>query len=108
MLLASTRSMPAAMGAPLLRSALANYEHVLELQQEVWPSLGDHAKGELLFGLAEGYARVGDMDRTRRYFTQLVADAPQSGQITRARAFLSTGQPPVLPQNGMTCIGCHQ
>jgi hypothetical protein len=108
MLLAATRSMPAAMAAPLLHSALANYERVLELQQDVWPSLGDHEKGELLFGLAEGYARVGDMDRARRYFTKLVADAPKSGQNARARAFLSTGQPPALPQNGMTCIGCHQ
>jgi len=108
MLLSASRSMPPVMGAPLLRSALANYEHVLERQQDVWVSLGDHPKGELLFGLAEGYARLGDMDRARRYFARLVSDAPGSGQVARAQAFLSTGDAPALPLNGMTCIGCHQ
>ncbi len=108
MLLSATRSMPAPIASPLLESALGNYEHALELQRPVWASLGDHAKGELLFGLAEGYARLGDMDTSRRYFARIVADAPASGQTERARAFLATGQPPSLPQNGMTCIGCHQ
>ena len=108
MLLAASRNMPEAMSAPLVRSALANYEHVLELQRDVWRSLGDHPKGELLFGLADGYARLGDLTMTRRYFARLVEDAPASGQTTRARAFLATGEMPALPQNGMTCIGCHQ
>ncbi|MFN7985742.1 MAG: hypothetical protein U0Q11_28195 [Vicinamibacterales bacterium] len=108
MLLTATRNMPAEMASPLLKSALANYERVLALQRGSWSSLGDHAKGELLFGLAEGYARLGDLDHARTYFAKLVADAPASGQATRAQAFLETGKPPALPQNGMTCIGCHQ
>ena len=56
----------------------------------------------------EGSARLGDLTMTRRYFARLVEDAPASGQTTRARAFLATGEMPALPQNGMTCIGCHQ
>ncbi len=106
MLLQATRTMPPEMAHPLVASALRNYERVLQVQQDVWPSLGDHPKGELLFGLAEGYARMGDPVKARRYFERLVTDAPGSGQAPRARSFLATGAVP--PLNGMTCIGCHQ
>lgn len=107
-LLTASRNMPPVLGGPLLASGLANYEHVLELQRDEWSTLGEHPKGELLFGLAEGFARQGNMEKARLYFTRLVADAPQSGQATRARTFLSTGALPALPANGMTCIGCHR
>lgn len=106
MLLTATRNMPPAIANPLLTSALQNYERVLELQTPTWASLGDHPRGELLFGLAEGYARLGNPVKARTYFERLVADAPASGQAARARTFLNTGAVP--PLNGMACIGCHQ
>ena len=73
-LLEATRTMPSEMARPLITSALANYEHVLEIQAPYFATLGDHPKGELLFGLAEGYARIGDQDRARRYFQRLVSE----------------------------------
>lgn len=105
-LLEATRQMPEQMSRPLLESAVANYEHVLEIQTAVWPTLGDHAKGELLFGLAEGSARLGRQDKARIYFQRLVADAPKSGQAPRAQTWLDTGSVPKA--NGMSCTGCHK
>ena len=105
-LLQATRSMPPQIAQPLISSALVNYERVLELQGERFSSLGDHPKGELLFGLAEGYARLGNPAKAQQYFTRLVADAPNSGQTPRARQWLETGSLP--PLNGMTCVGCHK
>jgi len=102
----ATRAMPPALAAPLLQSAVANYEHVLELQAPIWPTLGDHAKGELLFGLAEAWSRLGDVGKARRYFERLLADAPTSGEVSRARAWIETGTVPKA--NGLSCVGCHK
>lgn len=102
----ATRGMPAEMARPLLQSAVANYERVLEIQQTTWSTLGDHPKGELLFGLAEGSARLGDEQKAKMYFERLIADAPASGQAPRAKAWIETG---VVPKaNGLGCVGCHK
>jgi hypothetical protein len=104
-LLQATRMMPEAVARPLIASAVANYERVLVVQRN-FQSLGDHPKGELLFGLAEGYARLGDLSAARRYFERLVSDAPQSGQAPRARTWLDTGALPAV--GGLGCVGCHK
>jgi tetratricopeptide (TPR) repeat protein len=105
-LLQATRAMPENVARPLIASALANYERVLELQKDTFQSLGDHPKGELLFGLAEGYARLGDLAAARRYFERLVVDAPGSGQAPRARTWLESGSLPSV--GGLGCVGCHK
>jgi tetratricopeptide (TPR) repeat protein len=105
-LIEGTKTMPPDMARSLLESAIANYEHVLEVQAPMWPRLGDHAKGELLFGLAEGSARLGRQDKARAYLERLIKDAPSSGQSPRARSWLETGTIPRA--NGLSCIGCHK
>ena len=102
----ATRGMPPDMARGLLQSAVANYEHVLEIQQATWSKLGDHPRGELLFGLAEGSARLGDQQKARMYFERLIADAPTSGQAPRAKAWIDTGTVPKA--NGLGCVGCHK
>ena len=105
-LLEATRQMPPDMATPLLQSAVQNYEHVLEIQMPVFATLGDHAKGELLFGLAEGWNRLGDQDKARHYFARLIDDAPTSGQAPKAREWIATG---ALPKSsGASCVGCHR
>lgn len=105
-LLEATRSMPPQMGRPLLESAVRDYEHVLEVQAPYFHTLGDHAKGELLFGLADGYARLGRLDKTRAFFERLINDAPGSGQTAKAREWMTSG---TIPQStGTNCVGCHR
>ncbi len=105
-LLEATRGMPAEMGRPLITSAVVNYLHVLEIQAPYFTTLGDHAKGELLFGLAEAYSRLGEQDNARRYFQQLISAAPTSGQTPKARQWMADGTIPKA--NGMSCVGCHK
>ncbi len=105
-LLQAARFVPPAMARPLLETGVRDYEHVLVLQQAYFQTLGDHPKGELLFGLADGYARLGDNVKARSYFERLVADAPGSGQTPRGRAWLETGAVP--PAAGLGCFGCHK
>jgi tetratricopeptide (TPR) repeat protein len=105
-LLQAARFVPPAMAKPLLETGVADYERVLDLQKAYFTTLGDHPKGELLFGLADGYARLGDTVKARAYFERLVADAPTSGQTPRGRAWLETG---VVPEAaGLGCFGCHK
>ena len=105
-LLQAARAVPAPMAEPLLRTGVGDFEHVLELQQAYFSTLGDHPKGELLFGLADGYARLGDKAKARVYFERLTAEAPTSGHTPRGRAWLETGVVPPAP--GLGCFGCHK
>jgi tetratricopeptide (TPR) repeat protein len=93
-------------GRPLLEQAVGDYEHVLALQASYFDKLGDHPRGELLFGLAEGYSRLGQPEKARKYFERLVREAPGSGQAPRADAWLKTGTVP--PARGLGCVGCHK
>jgi tetratricopeptide (TPR) repeat protein len=106
LLLQATMNMPPERARPLLEKAVGDYEHVLALQSSYFDTLGDHPKGELLFGLAEGFSRLGNSDKARMYFNRLIADAPASGQTPKAQRWLATGR---LPKSeGIGCVGCHK
>ena len=104
-LLEASRHVPPPQDAELLTLALGDYEQTLAIQEKAgtFARLSPHAKGELLFGLAEGWSRAGDAQKARRYFTRLTADAASSGRSTYAKAWLE-GKPPASPGR---CIGCH-
>lgn len=106
MLLTATRNLQPAMAKPLIEKAVGDYEKTLELQSSYFQTLGDHPKGELLFGLAEGYSRLGQLDKARTYFERLTNDAPNSGQAPKAKEWLATGTLP--PNSGLGCVGCHK
>jgi len=105
-LLQAAANVPPERARPLVETAVGDYERVLVLQKKYFGSLGDHAKGELLFGLAEGYARLGQPDQARAYFQRLLVDAPTSGEVPRASAWLATGTVPSA--SGLHCAGCHK
>jgi tetratricopeptide (TPR) repeat protein len=107
-LLTGTRFMPPDQAAPLIQKAVGDYEKTLTLQTAAgqFETLGDHPKGELLFGLAEGYGRLGQPEKARVYFERLIKDAGGSGHLPEAQAFLATGTPPAV--QGLGCVGCHK
>jgi len=105
-LIEATKNMPPDQARPLLELAVGDYEKVLTIQEPVFRTLGDHAKGELLFGLAEASARLGRQDKARAYFERVIHDAPTSGQTPRAKAWIETGSVPKA--SGMGCVGCHK
>jgi hypothetical protein len=102
-LMEASRQMPAAQAGPILKLAVDDYERVLALQSAYFDKLSDHARGELLFGLADGWARLGDKDKARDYFTRLTSTATGSGRVTYAKAWLD-GAPPASVGR---CVGCH-
>lgn len=84
----------------LVKDGVADYEHVI--QKPIFQTLGVHARGELLIGMAEGYSRLGNEEKARAYFEQLRTDLPNSPYAKRASEWLDTGK---LTET--QCIGCH-
>ncbi len=101
---AASRNTPPEMGKPILKKALADYEHVYDLQKPFFDRMGIHPRSELLFGLADGYARDGNPGKARDYFEKLAALGPGSGHQEQAQQYLSGGKYSVT---GIGCAGCH-
>jgi tetratricopeptide (TPR) repeat protein len=104
-LLTASRAMPPGDQAKkLLAQGLTDFEKVYALQSSYFDTLSGHARGELLFGLAEGFVRAGSDAKAREYFEKLAAVGPSSGHDAEAKAWLETGK---LDPKRMTCTGCH-
>lgn len=105
-LLQAARNLPAERQRPLTELAVGDYERVLAIQSPYFATLSEHARGQLLFGLAEGSARLGRQEKARLYFNRLLSDAPESALTPRARRWLADGELP--PDQGLGCVGCHK
>jgi hypothetical protein len=101
---AASRFSPPQMGKPILQKALADYEHVFDLQKGFFDRLSGHMRGELLFGLADGYSRDGNAEKARFYFEKLAAVGAESGHLEQAQLYLKGEKYTV---NGIGCVGCH-
>ena len=106
-LLEVSRSFPDPVEAKtLLATAVADYEKVLVLQAPYFKYLSEHARGELLFGLAEGLHRLGDRARARMYFERLTGEVKDSMYGKMADAWLQDPTGATARQSG--CAGCHK
>lgn len=101
---AAARNVPKEMQKPLLEKAIADYEHVYDIQKDTFETLHIHNKSELLFGLADGYARMGDNAKAKMYFEKLAALGQKSGHLEQATGYLDSGKYTVT---GAGCAGCH-
>lgn len=107
-LIAASRTMPAPMGKPLLESGISDFEHILKLHEQdgSFPKRSNHQRGELLTGLADGWARAGNEAKGRAYFERIVKDLPGTIYQTRAQAWLD-GKPESKSPEFFDCVGCH-
>jgi hypothetical protein len=104
-LLTASRAMPPGdQATELLKQGLMDYEKVYGLQSSYFDTLSGHARGELLFGLAEGFLRAGNETKGREYFEKLLAAGPSVGHYAEAKAWLETGK---LDRKRAACTGCH-
>lgn len=92
-------------GRALLEKGVGDYEKVLDLQKAYFAGLSGHARGELLFGLAEGWARLGNTGKARAYFQRIVNECKDSGRNPQAAAWLEKGT--LAGSDPMSCTGCH-
>ena len=104
-LLTASRLLPSsAMAHPLIEKGVGDFEHVLELQKAYFDTLGTHPRGELLMGLADGYARIGKDDQATTYFERIRAVLPGTPYAASAEKWLATK---TLAPREAGCMGCH-
>ena len=103
-LLTGSRFAPEAMAKPLVQQGVADYQRTYDIQKSYFATLGSHPRGELLFGLADGYARMGDQAKAASVFEQIKQDLPGTAYAKRADVWLETK---TLPANQTQCVGCH-
>jgi tetratricopeptide (TPR) repeat protein len=101
---AAPRTSDPARREAMQQAAVAGFEKALALQTPYLDQLSEHARGELLGGLAEGWSRLGDTGKARAYLTRIATELPDTRYAARAKAWLEDG-----PQAGpMTCLTCHR
>ena len=103
-LLATSHFVPEQMAKPLIEQGLSDYRHTYDLQKSYFDTLGSHPRGELLFGLAEGYSRDGDRASAEKYFELIRSSLPNTPYANRANLWMETKS---LPANETGCVGCH-
>ena len=103
-LLAGSRYAPADFRRPLLEKGVSDYERTLELQSKVFETLGTHERGELLFGIAEGWSRLGNEEKAKTYFERIRTELKGTAYAKRAETWLETKS---LPASETQCVGCH-
>ncbi len=89
---------------PLLEKGLTDYLKTLDLQKTYFGNLGEHPRGQLLFGIADANARLGNAAEAARYFERIKAELPGTEYASRADTWLNTK---TLTRDQEMCIGCH-
>jgi pentatricopeptide repeat protein len=103
-LLAMAPFVPEPEKTKLLERGVADYERTYELQKAYFPTLTLHSREQLLYGLTDGYANLGETDKAKSYFEQMQAQAAGSELLpraaSRAKGEAVDGQTP--------CEQCHR
>ena len=100
--LAASRYMPAEHARPLIELGIADYETARRVQNDEYR--GDHPRGELLFGLAEAYSRLGDQQKAELFFARVQKELPTTEYARRTDEWIKTK---TLTAGQTRCIGCH-
>jgi tetratricopeptide (TPR) repeat protein len=103
-LLQGTFGMPPAVAKPLIEKGLGDYLKIYEIQKDHLEKIGTHPRGELLFGIADAYRRLGDADKADEWFGMIAKTMPDTNYAKRADVWLTTK---TLKPGQTRCVGCH-
>ena len=102
-LLAMAPFVPEPEKSRILHLALGDYEATLALQQAYFGKLTLHSREQLLYGLTDGYALLGDQDKARHYYERMQKDAAGSELLARAKTRAEGG----AVAGPTPCQQCH-
>lgn len=103
-LMQASFGMPPQMAKPVLEKALDDYMTSYEVQKDQIAQLGEHPRGELLFGIANSYRRLGDDAKAEEWFKMIATAMPGTNYAKRADVWLTTK---TLTPAQQRCAGCH-
>jgi pentatricopeptide repeat protein len=89
---------------PLIEKGLSDYEKAYSVQGPDLSHLGVHKSGELMIGMADAYARLGQPDKAREWFERIQKDLPGTPYANSAATWLETK---TLTPRQAGCLSCH-
>jgi RNA polymerase sigma factor (sigma-70 family) len=94
----------------MIQTGVGDYEKILQLQTGYFTNLSTHSRGEVLFGLADGWYRIGETNKSTQYLRRIVHDLPDSQYAARAQDWLDTADAAALlkKSSALQCMGCHE
>ena len=87
----------------LVERGIADYEKTLAVQAPYFATLTLHSREQLLYGLTDGYAMLGNADKARATYERMQRDAAGSQLLTRA-AERAAGH---AVEGNTPCEQCH-
>ncbi len=103
-LLIASQYLPAEAAHPLIEKGLSDYEKAYSVQGPDLSHLGTHKSGELMIGMADAYARLGQPDKAQQWFERIQKDLPGTPYANSAAAWLETK---TLTPRQAGCLSCH-
>jgi hypothetical protein len=103
-LLQASLMMPEQIAKSLIEKGLSDYLATYEMQKGDLDAIGEHPKGELLFGIADAHRRLGNNDSASEFFAMIVKAMPGTNYAKRADLWMTTK---TLTPAQVRCVGCH-
>lgn len=103
-LLVASQYLPEQAARPLIEKGLTDYEKAYSVQGPDLSLLGTHKSGELMIGLADGYARLGQTEKAEQWFQRIQKDLPETPYAKSANTWLLTKN---LAPREAGCLTCH-
>lgn len=100
-LLTGSRFMNPEMAKALIEKGVSDYAKAYEIQSPTLETLATHPKGELLLGLADGYGRLGNEQKAKAFYDQVLKDLPGTPYAKKANDWMET------KASQTACLGCH-
>jgi hypothetical protein len=89
--------------AKLLERGVSDYETTLDVQKAYFATLDLHSREQLLYGLVDGYANLGNKAKARAFYDRMSTDAAGSELLARAK-LRADGQ---TVEGRAPCEQCH-
>jgi tetratricopeptide (TPR) repeat protein len=103
-LLIASQYVPSEMAHPLIEKGLSDYEKAYSIQGPDLSRLGMHKSGELMLGMADAYARLGQTEKAQQWFERIQKDLPGTPYAKSADTWLETK---TLAPRQAGCLTCH-
>jgi hypothetical protein len=100
--LAASQFVPEPEKSRLLKRGVSDYETTLAAQQTYFAKLTLHAREQLLYGLTDAYATLGETDKARLAYERMEHDATGSLLLPSAKARVAGAA-----VDKTTCNDCH-
>jgi hypothetical protein len=89
---------------PLVQKGLSDYEKAYSVQGPNLGRLGTHKSGELMIGMADAYARLGQQEKAQQWFERIQKELPGTPYAKSAAKWIETGK---LTPEESACLSCH-